>query len=177
MRTLSGPTTTDIARTVTKPGYLFRMEFPPGILRFSSRGEVTWFGNTWREWDFEVDGLTFDGAQSELSGSVTLSDIGDQFFNIIMEWGVGDRVIDILKFYGDGPALGVTDTVHLFHGVGDEATLDTKNHTCTITLQQSETGVIFCPRRYITREQGYSVLPAEGTKIEWNNEIFILGVE
>lgn len=177
MRIISGPTTTEVAKTITRPGYLFRMEFPGEVIRLSSRQQVTWFGNTWTPGGFEVEGLTVDGSQSELTGSVSLLDYDNRFFQLIMTHGVGDRIIDILAFWGSGAALGVTDTVHLFHGVGDEATIDPKTARCTITLQQSESGVLFCPRRYITREQGFSVLPAEGTKVEWNEEIFILGTE
>jgi hypothetical protein len=169
MRTLSPATTAGVAGPVTAPGYFVEILFA-GPLRVSSRGTLVWSGNTWTAWDVRVSGLAFDGAASAQNGTLILGNTDLSIGALILNEGIADRTINVWSFLGDAPATA--DPVQIFAGVGDTVAIDPDRGTVTITLQQSAAGVLYCPRRYITRENGFSVLPPVGTLIPFNGETF-----
>lgn len=171
MRTLSGPTTTATAGPRTLPGYFVEILFS-NPFRVTSRGTIaapiTWNGATWINWDVRVAGLAADASQSALSGSITFGNTDYSLSATILNEGIADRAINIWKFYGDSP--GTSDPVQLFAGVGADVSTEPKRNAITITLQQAGGKTGFTPRRYITKENGFSILPPEGKVISWNGE-------
>lgn len=170
MRTLSAATNTAVAGPVTSPGYFVEILFT-SPLRVSSRGTLTWSGNVWTGWDVRVSGLAFDGSASAQNGTLILGNTDLSVGSLVLNQGVADRAVNIWAFLGDAPATA--DPVQIFAGVGDAVTsIDPDKGTVTISLQQSAAGVLYCPRRYITRENGFSVLPPVGTLVPFNGETF-----
>ena len=175
MRTLSTATAAAVLGPITLPGYFVEILFTLPV-RLCSRGSIvapiTWSGAAWTAWDIKLGGLIAYASQSVTSGSITLGNTDFSLSAIILNEGVADRVINIWKFYGDAP--GATDPVQIFAGVGADVSSEPKRNAVTITLQQAGGKTSFIPRRYITNEQGFSVIPPEGKVINWNNEIITL---
>jgi len=171
MRTLTSAATTAVAGPVTLPGYFVEILFDTPQ-HWSSRETIVWGGNTWLTWDIKITGLGTDAAQSSARGSLQLGNTDYSVGSLVLNQGIVDRPISVWKFYGSSP--GPTDPVAVFSGVGADFVLDPTQGQVTIGLQQAGGRSQFSPRRYITAEQGFSYLPASGTIINWNNEIFIL---
>lgn len=170
MRTLSAATNTAVAGPVTAPGYFVEILFS-SPLRISSRGTLAWSGNTWNAWDIRITGLAFDGTTSAQNGTLVLGNTDLSVGALILNQGIADRTINIWAFLGDAPATA--DPVQVFAGVGDVVSpINPDAGTVTVTLQQYAAGVLFCPRRYITNENGFSVLPPAGTLVPFNGETF-----
>lgn len=171
MRTLTSAVNTAVTGPVTAPGYFVEILFSTP-LRFSSRGTITWNGNTWLAWDVRPAGLSADSDQSTAAGNITLGNSDFSLGIVVLAQGIVDRAINIWKFYGESPATA--DPVQVFAGVGAEVTLDPTKGIVTIGLQQAGGRSAYSPRRYITAEQGFSFLPAAGQVIPWNGEIYTL---
>lgn len=120
----------------------------------------------------KLGGLVADASQSVASGSITLGNTDFSLSATILNEGIADRSINIWKFYGYAP--GATDPVQIFAGVGANVSSESKRNAITITLQQAGGKTAYTPRRYITNEQGFSVIPPEGQVIAWNNEVITL---
>src|SRR5574343_79503 len=121
-RTLTAALTTEIGRDVTSPGYLVELGFATPV-RLSSRGTMTWYGNTWTTWDVRVRGLAVESNGSTASGSLTLWNGDYTISALVLGEGVANRAVSIWKFYGDS-ALTTSDPVSVFVGVADDATID-----------------------------------------------------
>ncbi len=166
-RTLSSGTTTELAKAVTLPGYFVEILFATP-LRLSSRATLTWSGNTWITWNVRVEGLSADAGSSTQDGKIVLGDTDNTIAALVLAEGIAGRAINVWKFYGTAP--GTTDPVALFAGVGDEASLEPDDGRLTITLAQQGGSTLFSPRRYITKAEGFSIVPAEGALLTWNGE-------
>lgn len=167
MRTLSSGAATEIAKPVTTPGYFVEILFA-SPLRLSSRETLSWSGNSWVSWDLDVTGLSAEADVSTQSGQIVLGDTDNTLAALILAQGIADRAINVWKFYGSAP--GPTDPVAMFAGVGDEARFDPDAGRVTVTLAQQGGVTLFSPRRYITKAEGFSVVPAAGAILTWNGE-------
>lgn len=166
-RTLTSGTTTEIGKAVTLPGYFIEILFSTP-LRLSSRATLTWSGNTWITWDARIEGLSADAGSSTQDGKIVLGDTDNSITALVLSEGVAGRAINIWKFYGDAP--GPTDPVAIFAGVGDKTSIEPDDGRLSITLAQQGGNTLFSPRRYITKAEGFSIVPAEGALLTWNGE-------
>lgn len=174
-RTISAALTTAIGLDVVAPGYLVEIQFATP-LRLSSRGTLSWSGNTWTAWDVRVQGLAADAGGSSASGSLLLGDADYTIAALALSEGVANRPVNVWKFYGDtAPATG--DPVQVFAGVGDGVDLEPNRGMVTIRLVQTNARALFAPRFYITPEAGFTYLPAPGTVIDWDGERYVLESE
>lgn len=174
-RTLTAALTTEVTRDVTSPGYLIEIQFSTP-LRLSTRGTMVWSGNTWTTWGAIVRGIATDSQGDESSASIMLWNGDYTLSALVLGEGIANRVVNIWKFYGDS-ALTVTDPVHVFSGVADDASVNPTNGEVTINLVRVNAAAQFAPRFYITPDNGFSFLPAPGTVIDWDGERFILDPE
>lgn len=170
MRTLGGATTTEVGAAVTRPGYLIEIAFSTTV-RFSSRGTISWSGQTWTAYDCNVRGLGVDSSEVQTEGALDIGNADLVMSTLILSEGVSGRAVRVWKFYGDASALA--DPVLLFDGMADEATIS-DNGRVLITLQQAGGRTLYCPRTYITPDAGFHWLPPQGQKITWNGETITL---
>ena len=173
-RFLSPPTATGTSAPVTLPGYLVEIDFATPIY-LSSRGNLTWNGQSWIAWDVRITGLGIDGAASSQNGNLTLGNTDYTIGALVLQQGAAGQVVKVWKFYGEAPAAA--DPVLVFAGVADAAAIDPDNGTVTMTLQQEGGITQFSPRTYITYASGFSHIPPSGTVIHWNGDTFTLTAE
>ena len=166
-RPVSTAITTAIALPVTSPGYLVQMGFSP-ILYASSRGTQTWNGQTWLPFGMKVSGLGSDGTIASTSGKLVFNDLDNVIGTLALGQSVGGTTVTVWAFYGDG-ALGASDPTEIFAGYGGDCAFDINAGTITFTLVQTNGRSTYIPRLYMTRENGFSFLPAPGTTIAWGN--------
>ncbi len=168
MRTLSSALNTEVAKTVTSPGYLVEIMFAMPV-RLSSRGTLTWNGLNWQAADFRVSGLAWDAA-GEQTGRLDLGNTDLTYSSLVLAEGVAERAIRIWKFYGAAP--GASDTVQIFNGVGDEAEIMHRHVSIGLTTEAS--GTALSPREFIGQASGFNWVPASGTIIPWAGENYRL---
>jgi hypothetical protein len=174
MRTLVGSTDTGVAAAVTLPGYFVQIDFPTPWYR-STRGTLSWNGQSWVSFDAQIAGLATDGAGSALNGTLIIGNTDLAISTEILLYGISGRVIKIWKFYGDtAPALG--DPVQIFEGIGDDADIP-ENGSVRVALIQSGATTLFCPRTYLTASAGFNWLPTPGKIVTWNGETVRLDAE
>lgn len=160
-----------LAAPATRPGYFIEYLFSTPV-RHCTRGTIEWNGNEWVAWDVRVSGIDVNGAQASQRGTLSIRDPDFAFSTLVLDEGISERPINIWKFYGDLPELG--DAVQIFSGVGDSASIDAANARTELALAFAGGRTLSSPRRYITRDQGFSQLPAPGTIINWGGENFAL---
>lgn len=171
MRTLTTAMQDGVDAAVTLPGFFIEILFS-SPLRVSTRGEMDWNGSTWVELGAQVTGLSEDGTQSSQSASASFEDDDQTMSALVLGEGVAGRSVRIWKFYGDSP--DAADPVQRFDGVCDTASGDPESGRVSISFVQPADKVLYSPRRRVTREQGFSVLPPKGTLIRWGGQQFKL---
>jgi len=170
-RVLSAGFTAALSAPVTVPGYLVEINFATPF-RMCSRATITWNGLTWSRWGVELRGIVTDGAQSAISGSLLMENTDNTLGTLILGEGVADRAIKIWQIYGETP--NVIDALFLMQGVGDSASIDINAGTVEVSIMQSGGATLYTPRRYITREEGFQAIPANGTVVQWAGESYVL---
>ena len=162
MRVLSTNTNTQVRATITTPAYFVELQYST-VLRFSSRGNQAWNGQSWiggRLGKLSVgDSGTLEVINSDLSYSAT-----------VLNEGAADIQCKIWKFYGDNP--DTLDSVPIFKGVTNGADINADRVRFKITRENSRT--LFSPRRFVSPMTGFNHLRPAETKIYWNNQIFTL---
>jgi hypothetical protein len=163
---MSGPTippgfVTEAAKPVTKPGYLFELGFAPP-LRYCTRGDQSFNGQ------FFAGGMV--AAYDVTARRLSLLNPANAVSQIVLAQGVADRYAKVWQFYGD--AANDDATILLLDGfidgspgIGDRVVL---------SLFADSSGTLYSPRHRITPQNGYSVLPQPGLRIQWGNATFIL---
>lgn len=170
-RSLTSGLLTEIGNAVTKPGYFIEIVFSTN-LRMSTRGTLSWNGNTWAGRGAVMSGIGNDVTTSAQAGRITFDDGDFAIAELVLSEGIAGRAINVWKFYGATPADG--DPVQVFSGAGDSASLDTTNGKTAVALVQRGARELYAPRRYMTRANGFSVLPVTGKIITFNGENFKL---
>jgi len=160
-RTLSVSMQSASSNVVTRPGYLILLSFAGLDIRYSTTGDVTWNGNAWAgNRSVDVKSLSSD------SGSVTFGNVDDAFAAMVLGSGVVDRPVRIWAM--DGEALGDTDPVLVFDGVGDSSESDVEK--VTISLVRQGSGSLSSPRRFIGKSAGFNHLIPAGTVLTVGNQ-------
>lgn len=173
-RIVSAAVATAIAQPVTGPGYLVEIGFSTWV-RLSSRGSLDVLGNHWSAWGLGITGIGVDATSAIQSGTLNIANTDLTMSTLILTEGISDKAINIYKFYGEHPADA--DVTMLFSGVGGEATIDTNSGMVSLKLRQARDSVQFAPAKYITVDQGFSMLPPAGTVIEFGGQTYVLRPE
>jgi hypothetical protein len=146
-----------VARTIvptTKPGYLIAIAWASGVLRYSTRGNQDWNGFTWvsSPWRYRDGALEIPGGEQH-------------YATMIVGNGGGDIPVTVWMFYGDTPADDNIATI--FDGWADGASELVEN--ISMPLFAASAAGLFSPRLRITPQNGFSVLPPQGSKIQWGS--------
>lgn len=172
-RTVSGPTTTASGQLVTRPGYLVEIGFDPFLL-LSSRGSVTAMSNYWTGWDVRISGLANDADRPAGGGSMTLGDADQSISAMVLSQGLAGREVTIWRYFAG--AVADADPVVVFNGIAGRVS-GGMSREITVALVARESSTLFSPRRYMTKETGFSALPAAGQVFVFNNEKYVLQPE
>lgn len=173
MRTLSTNTGAAVAESVTKPGYLIEITFPVPVAPFraSSRGEGSWGGRFWRRFGFSIKGLASDTSRVSLEGQAIFQDPDNELGQLVGQFGIGDREINVWKFYGDDiDGLDADDPVHLGRMRGADCDEDCDTCVVSINMIMASVSTLYCPRTYLTPENGFNQMAEAGLVLEWKNE-------
>lgn len=162
-----------VAATVTEPGYLVRLELAAQTLRLSTRSDVTWNGELYIARGVRVT-LDEDAETGEVNAEVVIADADKAYTAIVLSSGVADRPMSIWQFYGNATTLGRFDPVCRATGVGDEAEILVNEAAVRISMAATGGATMFSPRRYITKQEGFSILPPAGTVVVWAGEQYRL---
>lgn len=168
MRTVSTATQAKLGQTHTQPGYLIELAFST-MIRYSTRGDVTWNSKIFAQYDVRVDGIQSDqngGADARIVvGNTDLS-----FSALMLNEDPQDKPARIWKFYEGAAALA--DPVAIFDGVVDS--VDFSHQAVTLNLANGNADTLFIPRGRITREAGFLRLSPAGRIIQFAGQKFKL---
>lgn len=156
MRTLSSGTQVEVEKKDTELGWLAEISFESVTFRVSSYGNLTWNGQAYAGAALQVSGIDGDvnGAQLRFF---------DQDASIrtlcLTGKGVRNRAVRIWKFYVN--ALGTSDPMCIFVGVGDELTIG--GGYVTVSCTREGGNVLFAPRRRLGPGTGANFLMPPGS--------------
>lgn len=160
---------TEVDRRITMPGFLLEILFPGGPARFCSRGDQSVLGSDWVGWDLQIGGLQFQGANSSAGVTIALGNSDMSIGALVLAEGVVGRAVRIWIFYGNAPID--EDTQLVFAGLALSARIPEVGPV-TIPASPRAASVLRLPKRYVTKEGGFSILPARGAKITVNGEVY-----
>lgn len=168
MKTVSSSLQAKLGAVVTQPGYLVELQFST-LIRYSSRGDVTWNGNIFANYDVKVDSRQINakgGAECRIS--IGNSDL--TFSALMLNEDPQDKPVRVWKFY-EG-ATFVADPIEVFSGVVDS--VDFAHDAVSLNLSQGNAGTMFIPKGRITREAGFLRLSPAGRIIQFAGQKFKL---
>lgn len=157
-------TATEAGKAITTPIFIAEIVFATP-LRLSSRGEITWNGQTWTANGFRLDGPR-PAAGGALTGRIILPNFDRAISNLIRTEGTFGKPCRIWQLFGAGPHA-IEDAEQIFDGeldavpeMGDWVTVDIHS---TGRLQQTSPRLFFAP-------PVFNHSPAPGTVIVWEGE-------
>jgi len=171
MRTLTASLQDRVEDPVTRPGLLVEISFDDP-LKLSSRATLDWNGSTWIGWHIDARGIQVDARNGGFSGGLTLGNTDLTVSTLIMGEGVADRPISMWVFYGDAPS--VDEGLVMYSGVCGSSRLDFSSAMVQLSIEVGGGRTTYSPREYMTKYRGFSLLPADGTLITWDGEVFEL---
>ena len=166
-RTISASTTTEVAKTITTPHTLVKINYTTPLY-YCSSGDLTWNSISWSGQDIKVSNLNPDKG----TGTLTIGDVSGVFGALILQYGIADKDITIYRLYGSTPWPSGDEEL-LFDGVGGGVSWD-PGKSVTIGLQPAANRMMFAPRIVIDSSLGLNHLPVEGQAITWEGETYIL---
>jgi hypothetical protein len=166
-RTLSSAAQTEVVKPDNALGFLVEIAFDTFTGRYCTYGDVTWNSLLFRGVPMQVGGLATDGAAVKL-----------RFFDAdasmrtlcLTKPGVRNRPIKVWKFYVN--ALGASDPIQVFNGVGDE--FQWAQGRVDITGARAAARFLQAPRKRLGPATGCNFLAAPGTLIPWGNSVLLL---
>ncbi len=166
-RTVSVASAAAMAAQQTLPGYFVSIGWAPPVY-LTTRGDTTWNSIAWEGAALTVSGLEWlTGAEQR--GSLVLGNTDGRFARRALEEGAADIAIRIWVF--DAAATATDDPVAVFDGSGDVCDVTERSVTISLTSRRSRS--LFSPRTYITRDNGFSIVPPTGKTIVWANEKYV----
>ena len=170
MRTLSSGLQTAQADAVTRPGYLIVLYLPTQTLYLSTVGDVTWNGQPFTGQAVTVQGLGGDAAANTRA---SLMFQNTDLSYAAMFFGADDIRDRRVVIYGiDAAALGASDPVLLFDGVGNESVM-TNPPALSVSLVGSKIQTQYSPRRRIAPPL-FNALQPDGTVIQVGQDTYTL---
>jgi hypothetical protein len=170
-RALTSLITTEIARTVTAPFHLIKIDFPT-VARLSTGATVAYGGYTWTGGTATLDDLrALPGGA--LEGSLSISNTNDSIGATVLATDLSDTAVTIWALYGAGPFVS-GDALQVFTGVLDGADL---------TPTRVRLGIVSAGRRRLTGPRLYcqpptcNHMPPPGTRIVWGGDVYILNAD
>lgn len=168
MKTLSSALLSELALTVTRPGYLVQINYST-TLYLSTMGDISWDGHTWAGADIQIAGIGQDGS-ANANGALRLGNTDNAYSSIVLNEGASDIAVQIWVCYAGATASG--DPVKVFEGVTDGS--DISHSKVSLKLLAQANGTLYSPRTFINKTSGFNFLQPVGTKIYFGGETFIL---
>ena len=161
---------TQVTQLLTQPQYLILLEFRSLTLRYSTRGTVTWNGQSWLGGaGARVDRIQ-KTSQGNMTATLTLPNQSLALSAILLNEGVADQPVRVWKAYGD-TTIAADDATQVFEGVIDSA--PTIADTVVLNLVSENVFNQFSPRVRAGPPLMNHIPPA-GTIIEWGSDIYEL---
>lgn len=166
-RTISTATATEIAKADNSLGWLVEIIFESFTGRYCSYSQVTWNSLVFVAASLKAGNIDTDSKQATL----TFFD-PDASMRTLCLTGRGARnsAIRIWKFYVS--ALGASDPMMVFKGVGDQCVI--QRGQIDIACARSGIGVLYSPRKRLSPSTGCNFLAAPGTLVPWGQKILEL---
>lgn len=160
---------TELAKTVTTPLYLIQIGFTP-VVRYSTRGDVSYNGQSWLDIGASVDRITADSVRGRVA-TITLSNHDDAVSALILAQGIREKTCQIWQAYSATSPIPTDQIIQVFNGYLVE--VPQVNTIVTLVANALPESVTLTPRFRITPPTA-NHLPPPGTKIAWNGETFVL---
>lgn len=170
-RELTIPLLTAVEGPVTAPRYFLELVFASQTLRLTTGADVFWKGNLFIGYPFTVGEASYQGTTQRVS--VEFQDAALTVTTFLLADGIADRPVSLWKYYGDTEP-GAFDVVPILLGLGDEMEIDPEGGKCSISAVNAGRRTQFSPRTFITRENGFSIVPPRGTLITFRDTQFRL---
>jgi len=167
MKTLTPALITELALSVTRPGYLVQLGYS-AALYLSTMGDISYAGQAWSGANVKLSGISADGAGAG-KASITLGNSDGAYGALVLNEGASDIDVVIWAIYAGATTTG--DAVQVFSGVTDGADIDADKVTLQLASQKNKT--LYCPRVFISKPT-FNFLQPAGTKIVVGNETFTL---
>ena len=164
MRSLSSPTLTAVAHSITEPRWFLEIGFST-VVRLSTNGDMSWNSLSWADGAFTVSGLSWDNSISQ-SVTVNFEDADNAIAAFVLNEEIADRSLKLWVF--DAKATGTADPLLVFDGVCS-AVSGSGNGSLKLQAVKLNSKAVELPRGTYS-----TVLPAElfapaGTVIQWGN--------
>jgi len=159
----------EVERRITSPGWLVEFLFPGGPARFSSRGDVAVLGSDWVGINLDVDGVSFQGANAATTVTIRMGNADNSIGALLLSEGIAGVPTRVWVFYGDTPTEDETQLAFYGQALGSRI----PEGPVLVTASPRGRSILRLPNRYITKENGYSILPARGAKITVNGEVYV----
>lgn len=172
-RTLSTPTSTATTAPVRQPSFFVELGFSP-IWRACSRKSETWNSIPFPRYDFQLSGFAFDGSNPSQEGTIVIANADLVIGTLVLGQDISEKSFKIWKYYGESPA--VDDPVLIFSGFCDGAEVPGVGRV-KIDGVTGNARTLYCPRVFMTPENGFNFCHTPGQQLTWNGETFIFREE
>jgi len=161
-KTLSSTLTAAIAANVTTPIYLARIGFSAETYDSTWGAAIAYDSKSYIASGMSIPQLSDRRAVMELPATNT-------WLGLILNEDTRDKDIWLYRHYKDVAASPTSDTVLVFRGIMDEATIDDR---IRIEIIEASSAKQFPPT--LIDKPTFNFLPVAGTRIEWGNDTVIV---
>lgn len=165
-RTVSAATDAKLSGPAYAPGYLVQLNLS-SIVRFSTRGDVTWNGQIFIRTVLEVSGLEDDSA----AGQLAFDDPTLAVASLVRAENLVGKRVQVARFY-EG-ALATSDPIWFFDGYIESAR-EERRPRVTMSISRVASQRSLCPARRVSRVTGFNVMQPEGRQITFRTSAFRL---
>lgn len=170
-RTVTAALQAELSKPITRIGYLLEFSSLP-ILRWCDVGDVTWNGFIFSEYDVEVRGLggSADGASN---ASLKVQNLDDAAASVFVDMDMGAVTLDVWQVAP--AAVALADVVQIGRFMLGDLEIGIDYLTAPLIPERSLDA--FSPRRRVDPSNGFKFALPAGTKISWENEIYVVEEE
>jgi len=164
MRSLSSPTLTAIAQTITEPRWFLQIDFST-VLRLCTNGSTSWNSQTWSDGAFTVSGLSWD---SSITQNITLNfeDSDLAIAALVLGEDIADRAIKVWVF--DAEATANADPVLVFDGAGLSASGGSDGQL-KVSATRLNSKTVDLPRGTYRNNLPAELFAPAGTVVRWGS--------
>lgn len=168
-RTISTALQAEFDKSVTRVGYLLELNTSP-TLRWCDVGQVTWQGNTYVPFDFDVSGV---GSGVSKTARLEIQNLDSAVAAILLGAQASALICDLWQVAPS--ATGNADVVRL--GKFLFADMEIKLDKLQARLISQSSIDAFSPRRRVDPYNGFNYALPEGAVIAWENDLYIVGMD
>lgn len=170
-RTISTALQAEFNKTITRVGYLVEFSTTP-TQRWCSVGTVSWNGNTWNAYDFELRGAG-GAADRVVQPTLKVQNLDSAAAAVFLDANLSNLTAEVWQVAPS--AVGTNDPVRL--GKYFVGYLEVGLDSLDMRLVPEVLLDAFSPRRRIDSSNGFDYALPQGTQIAWGNEIYFVGFD